>query len=141
MEYPPPPKPQQVRVSDPTRDLEHNTSYRADATPGLDRIPGRCIKMCCGTLLPWLQRIFGGSLAIGYLPCEWWTVKVLALHKPRKTSYASPRSYQPISLLSSVGKILEMIVNPRMMRQLESQCLLSSAQFVFELAKRLWGRA
>ena len=61
-----------------------------DAAPGLDRIPGRCIKMCCGTLLPWLQQIFGGSLAVGYFPREWLTAKVLALRKPGKTSYASP---------------------------------------------------
>ena len=59
---------------------------------------------------------FGGSLAVDYFPCEWRTVKVLALCKLGKTSYASPRSYQPISLLSSLGKILEIIVNHRMIR-------------------------
>ena len=32
-------------------------AMRANAAPGLDIILWRCIKMCCGTLLPWLQRI------------------------------------------------------------------------------------
>ena len=66
-------------------------------------------------------------------------MKVLGLCKPGKTSYASPRSYRPISLLSSLGKILEMIVNHRMMRLLELQCLLSPIQFGFRASKEVMG--
>ena len=134
-----PPGPERLELVTPREILSTIQAMRADAAPGLDRIPGRCIKMCCGTLLPWLQQIFGGSLAVGYFPREWRTARVLALCKPGKTSYASPRSYRPISLLSSLGKILEMIVNRRMMRQLESQCLLSPAQFGFRAGKEVMG--
>ena len=98
---------------------------RIDTAPGVDGIPVICLKKCCGILLPWLMRIFGGSFAVGYFPQVWRTAKVLALQKPGKASYATPRSYRPISLLSNIGKLLETIVNRRLMRHMESRCLLS----------------
>ena len=90
-------------------------SMRFDAAPGVDGIPVICLKKCCGILLPWLMRIFGGSFVVGYFPQMWCTAKVLALRKPRKASYATPHSSQPIRLLSNVGKLLETIVNRRLM--------------------------
>ena len=108
---------------------------RADAAPGPDGIPARVFKKCMMTLLPWLVWVFQGSLVCGHYPLAWRTAKVIALRKPGKASYATPRSYRPISLLPVMGKLLERLVNRRLMRQLESRCLLSPYQFGFRAGR------
>ena len=104
---------------------------RTMAAPGLDGIPVRVLQRCIHTLLPWLMRIFSGSLRSGHYPLVWRTACVIALRKPGKSSYDTPRSYRPISLLPSMGKILESIVARRLVRSLESRGCLSTAQCGF----------
>ena len=69
----------------------------------------------------------------------WRSARVIALRKPGKSSYASPRSYRPISLLPSMGKILESIVARRIVRSLESRGCLSAAQCGFRAGKDVVG--
>jgi hypothetical protein len=104
---------------------------RGDAAPGLDGISALVYKRCLYTLLPWLVRVYQGSVACGHVPLAWRTAKVIALRKPGKKSYSAPRSYRPISLLPVMGKLLEKIMNSRLMSVLESRCLLSPYQFGF----------
>ena len=80
---------------------------RGDSTPGLDGIPALVYKKCLYTLLPWLVRIYQGSVALGHVPLAWRTAKVTALQKLGKIDYSTPRSYRPISLLPVMGKLLE----------------------------------
>ena len=51
----------------------------------------------------------------------------------------TPHSYRPISLLSNIGKLLETIVNRRLMRHIESRCLLSPHQFSFRAGREVMG--
>ena len=112
---------------------------RTRAAPGLDGIPVRALQRCIHTLLPWLMRVYSGSLRGGYYPLAWRTARVIALRKPGKSSYASPRSYRPISLLPSMGKILETIVARRLVRSLESRGCLSTAQCGFRVGRDVVG--
>ena len=104
---------------------------RPKAAPGLDDIPVSILKENLYIIAPWLALIYTASLSLHHFPESWKTAKVIPLKKPGKSSYSTPRSYQPISLLSHLGKALERIVNQRLMRQLESRCLLSPFQFGF----------
>ena len=52
---------------------------RGDAAPGLDGIPAIVYRRCLMTLLPWLVRIYQGSVALGHVPLAWRTAKVIAL--------------------------------------------------------------
>ena len=92
---------------------------RVAAAPGIDGIAVLCLKKCMLNILPWLLRICNASIARAYFPREWRRAKVIALRKPRKSSYESPQSYRPINLLSNVGKIIETLMNRRIMRWLE----------------------
>ena len=74
-------------------------------------------------------------MALGHVPLTWRTAKVIALRKPGKKSYTTPRSYKPISLLPVIGKILEKIINRRLMGVLESRGLLSPHQYGFRLGR------
>ena len=109
---------------------------RVAATPGLDGISVLCLRKCMMTLLPWILSLCNASLTLAYFPKAWRRAKVIALRKPRKDAYDTPRAYRPISLLSSVGKIVEMLMNYRIMRRLERQHALTPFQFGFGLVKR-----
>ena len=104
---------------------------RGDSAPGLDGIPAIVYRRCLMTVLPWLVRIFQGCVALGHVPLAWRTAKVIALRKPGKKDYTTPRSYRPISLLSVMGKFLEKIMCKRLMGFLESRHLLSPHQCGF----------
>ena len=98
----------------------------------LDGIPALVYKKCLYTLLPWLVRIYQGSVALGHVPLAWRTAKVTALRKPGKIDYSTPQSYRPISLLPVMGKLLAKIFCKRLMGFLESRRLLSPHQYGFK---------
>ena len=104
---------------------------RVAAAPSIDGITVLCLKKCMLVILPWLLRIYNASIAHAYFPREWRRGKVIALRKPGKPSYESPQSYRPISLLSNMGKIMEMLMNRRLMRRLEQEHILAASQFGF----------
>ena len=83
---------------------------RPKAAPGLDDIPVSILKENLYIIAPWLALIYTASLSLHYFPESWKTAKVIPLKKPGKSSYSTPRSYRPISLLSHLGKALERIV-------------------------------
>lgn len=128
--------PEDCELVTPQEILSAIRAMRSDAALGLSWIPVICWKKCCSILLSWLGQVFSSSLAVGYFPVTWHIAKVLALHKPRKASYATPRNYRPIRLLSNVVKLLETTINRPLMRYVESSCLLSPEQFGFRAAGR-----
>jgi len=63
-------------------------------------------------------------------PDEWRRAVILAFPKPNKPPTA-PGSYRPIALTSCIGKLMEKIVNTRLMNLLESNNYLSPHQYGF----------
>ena len=110
---------------------------RVSAAPGLDRISALCLKKCLLILLPWLLLISNASLAFSHFPGAWRRARVIALRKPGKASYSVPRSYRPISLLSNLGKVLEKLVNRRIMRKIEQTHALASHQYGFRAGREV----
>ena len=88
-----PPRPEDSELVTPLEVLSVIWAMRMDAALGLDGIPMICLKKCCSILLPWLRQIFFSSLAVGYFPKKGRIAKELALCKPGKASYVTPRSY------------------------------------------------
>ena len=132
----PEPIPQHIPVtrSEVIRAIRHS---RAAAAAGSDEISCWVLKKCLLTLLPFLQRLFDGSLRLCHFPEAWRRARVVALRKPGKQTYDVASSYRPISLLSSVGKLLETIVNRRVMNYVESRQLLSPFQFGFRRGREV----
>jgi len=57
-----------------------------------------------------LPHLFTAYLRYTAYPREWKTANCVIVPKPGKKSYSHPKSYQPISLQSCFGKLLESIV-------------------------------
>ena len=74
-----------------------------------------------------LLRIYNQSWSTGTVPTIWKEVVIRPIPKKGKDK-RDPSSYRPISLLSCVGKLLERIINKRLIWHLESNSVLASTQ-------------
>ena len=63
----------------------------------------------------------------GTVPALWKKATLIPFYKKRKYK-KHPSSYRPISILSCLGKLLERIINTRLMAHLEANNILSPTQ-------------
>jgi hypothetical protein len=80
-----------------------------------------------------LTYIFNACLKLCYLSKQWRHTTVIPIPKPgRENSY--PSNYRPISLLSSISKILERIILRRLNAFISGHNVLPNHQFGFRTA-------
>jgi ribonuclease HI len=65
----------------------------------------------------------------GHLPDQWRHAKIIPLKKPGKEDYTIAKAWRPISLLSTLGKILESVVAERISHAVETYGLLPANHF------------
>lgn len=102
--------------------------------PGLDGINNSLLKQLPQRGIEFLKFIVNSCLSLSYFPNCWKHAKVIALHKPGKPTN-NPNSYRPISLLSSISKILERIILKRITQHTEANEIIPEQQCGFR-AKR-----
>lgn len=66
---------------------------------------------------------------LGYYPNQWKQAWIVVLRKPGKPDYSAPGAYRPISLLNTLGKILEAVMARRLSYWAEKYSLLPDTQF------------
>jgi ribonuclease HI len=97
--------------------------------PGVDGLPNVVWKETWPVLKEWIHAIFQASIKLGTMPSAWKTARILPLRKPNKPDYTIPKAYRPISLLSTLGKILELVIARRLSYWAETHDLLPTNQF------------
>lgn len=95
-----------------------------DKAPGPDEIPNRILKMACQHMVPLLALIFNSSLRLQYCPQAFKCSVSIALRKPGKEDYSAPKSYRPIALMNTLGKVLDTVLARRIQYAAEVQHLL-----------------
>ena len=75
---------------------------------GPDEIPARLIKICSQVIAPSLSALFHISLVSGVVPLDWKLANVVQVFK--KGDVNNVVNYRPVSLLTSISKVLERIV-------------------------------
>ena len=98
--------------------------------PGSSQIGRDVLQHLPDNLLRAMTHLYNSSLATGHYPSPFKTALVALIPKPKK-DLTDPKNYRPISLLETIGKIFEKIINSRLRRYLENHDLLSSKQFGF----------
>ncbi|EED11833.1 polymerase, putative [Talaromyces stipitatus ATCC 10500] len=116
----------------PITELEVYWSLKATkrmTAPGEDEI----ITLVWKHLWPYLWKvityIFTKSVELGYYPHRWKRARIIVLRKSGKPDYGSPEAYRPISLLNTLGKVLEAVMARRLSFWAESYKLLPDTQF------------
>ena len=102
--------------------------FNSNACPG--GVSYRLLKAVCKYIVCLLNFIFQQSLFGGFFPTIWKYAMVIPLYKG-KGDASHPSSYQPISLCSCLGKILEKVAKKQLVSYLDLNQCLHAAQHRF----------
>ena len=108
---PPPPAAPPILLSE-LRDALAGTSNLS--APGPSGVGYRALKWVVAAFTPEVLALFNDCLRLGHHPACWRSAKVVMLQKPNKKDSYSPRSYRPITLEETFGKLLEKIIANRL---------------------------
>ena len=128
--FPPPSVDRPIKFTSPSEINNIIKLLPEKKAPGHDLIPNVVLKNLTRKALTILTSIMNACISLGYFPSAWRHAEIIVIHKPNKPK-DSPSSYRPISLLSTLSKILEKILQKRMFRFIENSQVLPPHQFGF----------
>lgn len=101
-----------------------------DSSPGPDDIPYSFLRHIPDESLMFLLSLFNRIWYTGDYPSSWSVAVIIAIPKPGK-DHRQATNYRPISLTSCLCKVMEKMVNGRLMWYLEKGNILSQVQYGF----------
>ncbi len=99
-------------------------------SPGPDEVFARTLKECSKEVSEQLTNIFNKSLELGEVPETWKQANVVPIYK-NKGDRSLASNYRPISLTSTVGKLLESIIAKHIRKHLDRYGLINESQHGF----------
>ena len=97
--------------------------------PGEDGLPVVVWKQVWPAVKHRVLALFRASLEGGTLPDQWRHAKIIPLKKPGKEDYTRAKAWRPISLLATLGKVLESVIAERISHAVEAFALLPTNHF------------
>lgn len=116
-------------------ELDHAINSTKCTTPGIDGISARIVKRFPIFVRQVLLLIYNMIWIQGECPKIWKHAILIPIPKPGKTK-TNPSSYRPIALTSVLCKIMERMVNKRILWFLESKRILNPIQSGFRKGRR-----
>ena len=100
--------------------------------PKLDlfNFDNRLLRLSAPLISPILTHIFNLSLFHGTLPDDWKTARITPIFKG-KGSHSDPGNFRPISIVSTIAKIIEKNVKSQLMKHFYSNNLFNQNQFAY----------
>lgn len=104
-------------------------NLKNNCATGWDSIPATFLKLAKTIIVPPITQLMKMSFAQGIFPQDFKKSLITPVHKGgNQTDY---KNYRPISVLTSMSKILEKLLNNRLKKFLEQNQILSEAQYGF----------
>ncbi|OAQ59004.2 endonuclease/exonuclease/phosphatase [Pochonia chlamydosporia 170] len=97
--------------------------------PGEDGLPAMVWRRLWPVVKHRVWTLFDRSLRDGVVPHQWKSARIIPLKKPDKGDYTVAKAWRPISLLSTLGKIMEAVVAERISYAVETSGLLPANHF------------
>lgn len=97
--------------------------------PGPDGLPMLVWKKVWPGISHFVCQLFNSSVDLAHYPRDWKAATIVVLRKPGRPDYSTPAAYRPISLLNTLGKLLEAVMARRLSYWAEKHDLLPNAQF------------
>lgn len=91
--------------------------------------------MACRVIPKQLAKLFNGCLQWGVFPATWKECSIRVLLKGDDKDETDPKSYRPICLLSTIGKLLERLIKMRLGETSLAHGQISSQQYGFTAGK------
>src|SRR5256885_6942499 len=85
----------------------------AKKAPGSDGNPSHILYLTCPILLPILHVIYNACLDLGYCLKHFKDSITVVICKLEKDDYTDAKSYRPITLLNTIGKVLDLVIAQR----------------------------
>ena len=105
--------------------------------PGPNTIHNEVLRLdTTNSMFHHLAKIFTSSIQLGYNPTAWKIATLRMLLKPGKLPSLTT-SYRPISLISSIMKLFERVIEQRLRSYLEKVGFLNKHQLGFRRAKSI----
>lgn len=103
---------------------------KPDTSAGPDDIPPFLIQKLAHFMAPNINHLYNSSIGIGSLPSEWKKANVVPVYK-KKGSKSELENYRPISILSTLGRILEKNVATQLQEYCDRHSVIPIEQFGF----------
>jgi hypothetical protein len=104
-------------------------NLRQEAAAGPDGIGPGLLMELNNEIAPVLTEIFNKSFASGEIPADWRVANVTPIFKKGKRT--APENYRPVSLTSVCCKLLESVINDKIMGHLKKHKLIKNTQHGF----------
>lgn len=116
-----------VTPLDVKQNIKKLKNYKA---PGLDNIQNIVLKNLPRKAIINFTKIINAMLSLEHYPVEWKAAKTLPFPKPGKSD-TFPQNYRPISLLPTMGKLAEKIIQKQILYHIKKKNVLPKHQYGF----------
>jgi hypothetical protein len=119
-----------IQPTSPQEVSETIRSLKNRKAPGPDNIANKALKTLPEKAIVAITAIANGIFRLRHFPARWKTANVIFIPKPGKNP-KFPQNHRPISLLSTVGKVVEKLIHSRLTKIINDNRTIPDEQFGF----------